>query len=175
MKSFKNREGEYGKYILQDLILPAAHATPEAIREYERQGKKRIHWMDGDIMPGAFQINTSWYLAPNREVQLNLGDEANIYTKWQTHVHDTDELVCYYGSDPENPWELNGEIEMIIGDESHILTKSSMIFLPAGLVHSTPLINVVNRPIFHFSLVLSSGYSFTGEDGKIFEAKKPLE
>ena len=32
MKSFKNREGEYGKYILQDLILPAAHATPEAIK-----------------------------------------------------------------------------------------------------------------------------------------------
>ena len=80
-------------------------------------------------------------------------------------------IVCYYGTDPDNPYELNGEIEMIIGDETHILTKSSMIFLPAGLVHSTPLITVVNKPIFHFSLVLSSSYSFTGADGNVFEAK----
>jgi len=171
MERVNNCEGKYGKYIMQELILPAAHATPEAIFEYERQGKKRIHWMDGNNMPGAFQINTSWYLAPNKEIQLNLGDKANVYTKWQTHVHDTDEVVCYYGTDPDNPFELNGEIEMIIGEENHILTKSSMIFLPAGLVHSTPLITVVNKPIFHFSLVLSSCYSFTGADGNVFEAK----
>lgn len=171
MKEVYNCDGEYGRYIMQELKLPSVHATPEAIADYTAQGKKRIHWMDGDNMPGSIQINTSWYLAANKEYQLNLGDAANAYTKWQTHFHDSAEIVCYYGTDPDDPWNLNGEIEMVIGDEMHILTKSTMIYLPPNLEHSTPLITRVDRPIFHFSLVLSSSYGFVGKDGVSFEAK----
>lgn len=140
---------------MQELKLPPVHAAPEAIADYEASGKKRIHWMDNDNMPGSIQINTSWYLRSGREYQLNLGDKANVYNTWQCHTHDADEIVCYYGTDPEHPEDLCGEIEMVVGDELHVLTKSSMIFLPAGVPHSTPLINRVDRPIFHFSLVLT--------------------
>lgn len=171
MEPCQNCEGKYGKLIMQELKLPAIHATPQAVADYEALGRKRIHWIDGDNMPGAFQLNTSWYLAPNREQQLNPDAKTNTYTKWQPHVHDTDEMLCFYGSDPDDPYNLNGEIEIHIDGEPHILTKSSLIFLPAGLPHTPPLVNRVERPIFHFSMVLTSDYHFVTEGGESFETR----
>ena len=168
-----NSEGTYAKYVMQDLRLPPEHASPEAVAKYERGGaKKRVHWMDGVNTPGAWQLNTSWFLAPNRAILLGSADaptEPN--EEWKPHVHDVDEMLLFTGSDPENPWDLGGEIEMLIGGEVYILTKSSLIFLPAGLPHTTPLINRVDRPIFHFSTVLNAQYNFDAEDGRRFEAK----
>jgi len=171
MKQFMNNEGEYGKYVIQDLILPAIHATPEAVADYHAMGRRRIHWVDGAVVPATFQLNTSWYLAPNREQQLNPQGETNTYTKWVPHVHDVDELLCFYGSDPDDQYNLNGEIEIIIGDESHVLTKSSLIFVPAGVPHTPPLVNRVDRPIFHFSMVLNPEYNFVTDEGEAFNAK----
>lgn len=171
MEIYQNCAGANGKYIMQELKLPAIHATPKAVADYEALGKRRIHWMDDQNMPGCCQINTSWYFAANREQQLHPTEETNVYTKWQCHVHDVDEILCFYGSDPEDPYNLHGEIELILGDESHILTKSSLIYVPAGMRHSTPLVNRIDRPIFHFSMVLNPNYNFVAEDGGTFMAK----
>ena len=67
MKECLNNEGEYGKYILQELVLPAVHATPDAIAKSEKAGRKRILWMDGSVLPAPFQINTAWYYSANHE------------------------------------------------------------------------------------------------------------
>ena len=160
MKVNHNSEGTYAKYVMQDLRLPPEHASPEAVAKYERGGaKKRIHWMDGNNTPGAWQLNTSWFLAPNRAVLLGSADAPTAENEeWHAHVHDVDEMLLFNGTDPEHPTDLCGEIEMLIGDEIYIFTKSTLIFLPAGLKHSTPLINRVERPIFHFSTVLSKEY-----------------
>ena len=171
MKINHDCEGTYAKYIMQELKLPASHATPEAIANYEHGGsKKRIHWMDGNNTPGAWQLNTSWFLAPNRDFLLGENAPTNARDKWQVHVHDVDEMLLFCGTDPEHPWDLGGEIEIVIGDETYILTKSSLIFLPAGLKHSTPLINRVDKPIFHFSTVLNKEYNYETADGRRFDA-----
>ncbi len=170
MTVYTNGEGgNYGKYIMQELSLPGVHGTPEAVAAYEALGKKRIHWMDDNNMPGCMQINTSWYFKTNREEQLNPQGEVNTYTKWQCHTHSVDEILCFYGSDPENPYDLCGEVELVIGDESHVLTRSTLIYVPAGVPHSTPLVNKIDRPMFHFSMVMSKDYNFTAADGGVFE------
>ena len=63
-KVYYNDEGEYGKYVLNKLILPMPQGSPESIKNYERYAK-RILWMDGNTTPGAFQLNASWYKKPN--------------------------------------------------------------------------------------------------------------
>ena len=171
MNIYQNCDGPNGKYIMQDLRLPAAHADPKAIADYEALGKKRIHWMDNANMPGCCQINTSWYFEANREQQLHPTGETNVFTKWQCHVHDVDEILCFYGSDPYDPYNLNAEIEVVLGEDHHVLTKSSLIYVPAGLSHSTPLVNRIDRPVFHFSMVLSPDYNFVAADGGTFKAK----
>lgn len=44
MKQFMNNEGEYGKYVIQDLILPAIHATPEAVADYHGAADASTGW-----------------------------------------------------------------------------------------------------------------------------------
>jgi hypothetical protein len=169
MDSFLNNTGEFGKYILQDLMLPSVHATPEAIAKYEKAGRKRILWMDGNVMPVPFQINTAWYYSANHEYMDKWASEDK--TVGRSHVHDFDELLCFYGSDPFNPYNLCGEVEIWLHGEKHILTKSSLIFIPAGMPHLPLYVNRVDRPIFHFSLLLNREYEFKCENGESFRAK----
>lgn len=170
MERYLNCDGAYGKYIMQELKLPAAHAAPEAVQAYEALGKKRIHWIDGQNMLGCVQLNTSWYFEANREKLTGENAPTDTYSRWAPHVHDVDEILCFYGSDPYDMYNLNGEIEILIGGETHILTKSSLIYIPAGVPHTPPLVNRVDKPIFHFSMVLSPEYNFKTEGNEEFRA-----
>ena len=172
MKSVMNNGGEYGRYFLQELKLPSVHATPEAIEKYNEAGRKRILWLDGGVIDGCpFQINTAYYYEANHGYMDNwaANDPAGLVGK--PHVHDVPELLCFYGTDPQNPNDLGGEIEIWIEEEQHLLTKSTLVFIPAGVFHLPLYVNKVDRPIFHFSMLMNSSYTFIGESGAKFEAK----
>ena len=161
-KAYYNNEGPMGKYVVCDLKLPPVHSTPEAIEKYEKFGK-RILWTDGNIVPGCFQMNASWYHHPNKPAEGVDAVDKNL-SMTLSHVHENaDEIVAFYGSDSENPSELNGEVEFWINGEKHIFTKSTMIFLPAGMPHGPLYILKVDKPIFHYSVVTESEYKFDGK------------
>ena len=139
--------GKYTKYYVQELQAPVM-GTPE-FREMYQKFSRRILWLDGNVIPGAFQMNTAWYReVPGRDPIFG------------EHTHDDcDELIGFFGSDPDNPSELGGQIEFTIGGEPHLLTKSSIIFVPAGTSHNPMRILQVDRPIFHFSVVTKRAYT----------------
>ena len=167
-----NNGGEYGKYIMQDLTLPAVHAAPEAIAKYNAAGRARVHWLDGETMEGApFQINTAWYYKENHDFMDNWAASEPNGIVGKPHVHDVPELLCFYGSDPYNPNDLGGEIEFWIEGEKHILTKSSLIFIPAGVSHLPLYVNRADRPILHFSMLMDSAYTLKTNDGTSFRAE----
>ena len=171
-QAFMNNEGEYGKYIMQDLQAPAVYSTPEAIAKYARKGSKRIHWIDGNNMGAPFQINTGYYYFANREILEEMAAEEGPTTSMgKPHVHDVDELLCFYGTDPENPYDLNGEIEFWLNGEKHLITKSSLIYIPAGTPHLPMFVNKCDKPILHFSLTLAPDYSFASQGGTDFTTK----
>ena len=110
---------------------------------------KCLLWMDGNVVPGAFQMNTTWYhSAP---------DMRPLY-KHDEHSHDFDELIGFIGSNPDDPDDLGGVIEIGLNGETHRLTKSSVIFLPAGMKHLPLSILSVERPILHFSISMNPTY-----------------
>lgn len=140
-----NNGGEYGKFFVQD--SPGPGFDPEFKKIYDSFAK-RILWMDGSVCPGAFQMNSAWYYdVPSRDP---------IFTE---HSHDdTNELVCFFSSDKDNPYDLGGKIEFSIEGEPHLLTRTTMIFIPAGLKHNPMRILEVKRPIFHCSIVMKEHY-----------------
>jgi hypothetical protein len=77
------------------------------------------------------------------------------------NTHDVDRACHLFGSDFNNPDELNGEIEFWYDDEQHIFTKSVMLFIPKGLKHCPLIIRRVDRPIFHYTA--GTGKSHTQE------------
>ena len=96
-----NEGGKCAKYIVQQLQEPAHLSAPSPFKTMYDKFAKRILWMDGNVVPGAFQMNTAWY--------FNVPERDPVFTE---HSHaDTSELIGFFGTDPENPYDLGGEIE----------------------------------------------------------------
>jgi hypothetical protein len=65
----------------------------------------------------------------------------------RSHVHDTDEIIGFFGNDAANPYDLGGEVEIWLEDERHVVSRSTMIFAPAGMSHCPLVITCVDRAI----------------------------
>jgi hypothetical protein len=124
---------KYGKYIVTELKAPR---LPPGMADDYAKWAKRVLWMDNNVVEGAFNSICSWYLRPP-EKQLG------------QHSHDYGEMIGFFGSDPQDPYVLGGEIEFWLEDEKHILTRSCLIYVPAGLKHCPMIIRRVDRPILH--------------------------
>ena len=139
-------EGKTTKYIVQDLRCPDNIGDPAFKQMYEKFAK-RILWMDGNVVEGAFQMNTAWYFGvPERD------------PVFPGYVHDEDELIGFFGSDPENPYELHAQIEVDIDGEKRCLTRSTMMFIPGGVAHMPMRVLRVDKPVFHFSVIMGKEY-----------------
>jgi hypothetical protein len=136
-------DSKYGEYVVTDLIVPEEKKKIAA--DYAKYAK-RILWMDENVVPGAFHMNTAWYI----KAASTLEDKP--------HVHDTDEIIGFFGNDSDNPYDLHGELEMWIEDEKHIITKSALLFIPAGMKHCPLILKRVDQPIFHFTTVPGKRY-----------------
>lgn len=137
------------KYIVQDLKDPNM-GTPEFQAMYKKFAN-RILWIDSNVVEGAFQMNTAWY--------FDVPEKDPVF---EEHIHDYDELIGFYGSNPDDPYDLGAEMEVTIDGDVHKLTRTSMIFLPANMAHMPLRILKVDRPVFHFSIVLNPEYTGGG-------------
>jgi len=134
------------KYIVQELHEPGI-IGPD-LKEMYSKFAQRILWIDGNEVPGAFQMNTAWYKKAQPRDPL-----------FAEHTHDYDELIGFFGCDPDDPWNLHAVIELALDGETHRLERSSMIFVPGGMKHNPLRLLEVDQPIFHFSIVTNPEYS----------------
>jgi len=136
-------ELKYSKYIVSELKMPEEKQKIAA--EYNKFAT-RILWLDDKVVEGAFHMNTAWYL------------KAADTLEKVPHAHSTDEIIGFFGNNPEDPYDLGGEIEIWLEDEKYILTRTSLIFVPAGMKHCPLILRRVDRPIFHFTTVAGGQY-----------------
>jgi hypothetical protein len=134
---------ETSKYIVTELKTPE---SKQLIQEAYSKYATRVLWLDDQVVEGAFHMNTAWYL----KAASTLEDRP--------HVHDTDEIIGFFGNDAANPYDLGGEVEIWLEDEKHVINRSAMIFVPAGMPHCPLVITRVDRPIFHFTTVVGHHY-----------------
>jgi hypothetical protein len=124
---------KYGKYIISQtgLISPHPHHTTTV-------------WIN-DEMNG--ELKNAQYLLCEmvcKADDLSLKD-------FKPHNHDFNEYLVFLGTNPDDPYDLDGEVEIWLGDEEkHVITKSSTVFVPKGLYHTPIHFKKVNRPIIMF-------------------------
>ena len=138
-------ESKYGKYIVTELkknIVEAPWSPPATPCEKGKGG--RLLWLDHEVVPGGFYLECAWDV-PSPDGSPKPPMEV------KPHTHDYDEVLCFFGSNQDDYYDLGGEIEFWLGDEKHIITKSCIIFIPKGLQHGPLRILRVDRPIFSFS------------------------
>jgi hypothetical protein len=69
----------------------------------------------------------------------------------QPHKHNFAEVLCFFGTNPDDITDLDAEIELWINDEKHIITKSTMVYLPAGTMHCPLAFPRTGKSIIHFT------------------------
>ena len=133
------KEMKYAKYI----ITKSEPNIPEL--SFMRS---RILFSGDNILHGALCVNCAWYWKGSEE----------IVTK--AHLHNCDEFIAFIGTNPSDPHDLGGEVEMWLSDEKYLLTKSCLVFAPKGLAHCPLIIRRADRPIFHFTAKVRAGAHF---------------
>lgn len=138
-------KGKYDYLIVRSL----KYEPPMSLdfKEIYQKFANRVLWIDDNIVPGAFQMNISWY---NKAPELD-----PIFAE---HSHNSAEIIGFFGSDPEDPYNLHGHIEIIIDGEPNTIDSSSLIFIPPNLPHELRILRV-DQPIFHFSVVTEGIYN----------------
>lgn len=100
---------------------------------------------DSDL-PGA-KINMGWQIF-QKPYRLEL----------ESHHHDTDEYLFFLGSSlPDLAGSFDAEIEYFMGKEyeRHIITKATVLYIPAGLEHNPCDIKRVGKPLLFSALQLA--------------------
>jgi len=140
---------KYGKYIIEN----------------PRVGKLGFGILpEGETMKGRTQSHT--YV----EDALVEGAKSHVFISgihkipepnpWlEFHVHPYDEVLLFMGTDPYNIPNLGAEVEIILGEEreSHIITKTSAVYIPEGLRHLL-IYRSVDKPHFLVGFSLSGKY-----------------
>ncbi len=107
-----------------------------------------VMWLDEDVLPGAFYSECVW-IWPECS-----SDEPAA----QEHTHDFTEVVTFFGTDFEHPQELCGEVEIWLDGEKHVMTRSFLAYIPAGMKHCPLIVRKVKKPIFHFTVGMGGDY-----------------
>ncbi|MBN2242509.1 MAG: hypothetical protein JW793_07450 [Acidobacteria bacterium] len=100
---------------------------------------------DSDL-PGA-KINMGWQMF-TKPYRLEL----------ESHHHDTDEYLFFLGAElPDLVGSFDGEIEYFMGPEyeRHVITKATVLYIPAGLEHNPCDIKRLGKPMMFSALQLA--------------------
>lgn len=164
---------KYAKYIVTD----TREYTPEEMAKIEEMMKDspfestveglRLLWMDDEKVEGASMYMECLWLW---EGVTTSG------TTEEPHHHDFTEVIGFISTDKDNPGELDARMEIILGDETHYLTKSCLVHVPPGMKHCPLTFREVNRPVFFFTLAPISHYGRTSQSVELKEgqSKEPF-
>jgi len=115
---------------------------------------RRVLSLDSDVLKGAFYMETAWFLPGDWPDKTGSLKSRTI----GAHTHDYDETIAWMGSDPDDRYNLNGEIELWIDGKQNILDKSFIAFVPAGVEHGPINIRKITKPMFHFTAGMGKKY-----------------
>jgi len=135
-------ETKYGKYIVRG-------SNPN-----ETRVSRKIAGIDDARIPGSFHFVFTW-VHPWEASNKTHGP----------HVHPVPELLGYFGSDPNNPFDLGAELDIYMGEEmeKHTFNQSSLIYIPPNLPHAPIVIKKMERPYI---------FIYTMPSGKILESSR---
>ena len=133
-------KGRNAKYVMD---IPKKDAKYPSYRvKNDPKVVKPIVQVDADVVPGAeFYAETKW-LIPGGPKEMKL---------CESHAHDFNEVLGFFGYNYDNIQDLGAEIEITIDGEKNVLDRSFSACIPAGVPHGPVIIRNIKRPIFHVS------------------------
>jgi len=149
----KASERNYARYISYD--VNPDKVSPETMKKWDEAARKRsstvegMRLMDLDRVEGAPYIDFVW---------MWKGSEKG--PSHAEHAHEWGETFGFIGTKGrEKPRDLGAEIEFYLDGEKHLITQSSLIWVPPGLKHCPLQTNRIDTPILVFTMGMTRKYS----------------
>jgi mannose-6-phosphate isomerase-like protein (cupin superfamily) len=146
---------KYAKFIFDDLkpVPPEMAAMMKQMQQKSQSTVEatRIVDLDSTRAEGAPYMDFVWLWKGS----------AKGYSE-EEHTHNFDEVIGFIGSPQQkDPHNLGGEMEVWLGGEKYLITKSCLIFVPKGLKHCPIRFNRIDSPILFFTFGMATTYSRT--------------
>ena len=138
-------ETKYGKNIISGIPDKIKEQKAMSQKTQGEESSRMALYTDGEYNPGVNFVTAGWVLKESVNNTI--------------HDHSYDEYLGLFGSDTDHPEDLCGEIEFTLGGEKHTITKSCVIFIPAGVSHGPINNKKVDKPIFYIATTPTTSYS----------------
>ena len=103
--------------------------------------------------------------------EAHSGSKANLSMAWRyipepmlfdriPHAHDFDEFLCFLGGDLKNMFDFDATIELHMGEEKelYLIERPTVVYIPAGLVHTPLTFKRVDKPVLFQPIPLTPAY-----------------
>jgi hypothetical protein len=81
------------------------------------------------------------------------------------HRHSNAEILYFIGGDPMNFKEFGAEVEFVMGEgedaETHVITTTTWVYVPAGLLHCPLNFKRVDKPIMFGHIMFAPTFEST--------------
>ena len=128
--------GKYDKYVI----------NPPHIQIRVKEDKRVV--FDG-LMIGHQQLGFNMTMGHQFIKQPMISDNP-------CHTHNFDEILAWYGGNPDDPDDFGAEVVFHLGEEQdkYVFTRPTMVYLPPGLPHCPLEIPRVDSPIIQIEIML---------------------
>jgi hypothetical protein len=77
-----------------------------------------------------------------------------------SRVHDTWEVLCFVGGNPENIMDLGAEVSICLGDdkEEHVFNIATVVSIPPGLKHGPITVKKFTKPFVLLRILTTNEY-----------------
>jgi mannose-6-phosphate isomerase-like protein (cupin superfamily) len=142
---------KYGKYFVTQPKADEKLAPWRQNYSYAKDNRLRtkIALVDSEVIEGAFHTSAVW-LWPREGTETDSPEP---------HTHPFSEVLAFLGTNPDDVSDLGGEIEVWLEDEKFTMTKSFIVFIPAGMKHCPIYLRRIDRPILHYIATNSGVYA----------------
>jgi len=142
--------------------LGPIHAAPKPpVQAPPQGGLKYRKYFTGELTPEEYEIgygamrNMFLVFCDNDIIEgchyfsaMLMGESATKTLGHGPHKHRDPEVLVALGTDPDHPQELGAEFFMCMGPEmeKHVVSKPSLVFVPANTIHCPFTVTRVTRP-----------------------------
>jgi hypothetical protein len=101
----------------------------------------------------------------------HFGSQTNFSMAWRyikepmlfdriPHSHKFDEFLCFLGGNLENIFDFDATIELSMGKEGEVclIEQATIVYIPAGLVHTPLTFKRIAKPVLFHPIALTPAY-----------------
>ncbi len=118
---------------------------PPDLSKMTSRGARLLH-MEDDLAKGSFYVDYVWLYEGFGGAPMGV------------HDHEWPELIAMTGCDPEHPYDVGGSFSIDLAGETHMFKKSSLVCIPAHVMHCPWKFIEINKPTLAFTASPSGMY-----------------